>query len=149
MKKTIQTLCILLLSTMTLTSCSLFKSEDKKISEALVGTFEEEEMTLYTVKFEKVKWDFDKNGEVSFSANSERVGNTKFTGKWEVKDKALTIKLDNVKSDEEEFSEKEKEDIIENIEKQFKSCEITSYDDKKIIFKDKEGEKHTLTKSKD
>ena len=149
MKKTIQILCILLLSTMTMTSCSMFKSEDKKISEALTGSFEQDEMTLYEVKVEKVKWDFDKNGEVSYSANSERTGNLKFTGKWEIKDKALTIKLDNVKSDDEKFSDKEKDDIIENINKQFKSCEITSYDDKKIVFKDKEGEKQTLTKSKD
>ena len=39
--------------------------------------------------------------------------------------------------------------MLEQFNETFKSREISSYDEKKIVFKDKDGDKHTLTKSKD
>jgi hypothetical protein len=127
----------------------MFKSEDKKISEALTGSFKQEDMKFLERDASNIKWEFDKSGDITFTADLEANGKFTFTGTWEVKDKTLYIKATKVKSDEEDYNTREQDDIIENINKQFKSCEITSYDDKKIVFKDKEGEKQTLTKSKD
>jgi hypothetical protein len=153
MKKTIQNLCILLFSTMTLISCSLFKSEDKKISESLVGTFEEET----EVADEKYKWEFEENGNFKLIAYMEvavypTLPNYKskktliLTGTWEVKDKKLTMKFDKAKDEKGyEFSQ----ELVEKYTTRLKNMEVTSYDDKKIMLKDKDGDKHTLTKSKD
>ena len=180
MKKTIQILCILLLSTMTMTSCSMFKSEDKKISEALVGTFEEEvEKENVKVTF---KWEFEKSGDFKMTSNDEvkidvhepeappenneydydgeatpppptaeptkyeiKTVKTTYTGTWEVKDKKLTLKCDKVKNEDGET----KEESAKEFTKSAKNMEVISYDEKKIVFKDKDGDKHTLTKSKD
>ena len=175
MKKTIQILCIVLLSTMTMTSCSMFKSEDKKISEALVGTFEEEAEK----GDEKLKWEFEKSdfkmtktleekedvpeleappeyndynyGGETMTATAEptkyeiKTVKITYTGTWEVKDKKLTLKCDKVKNEDGETDKERAEEFTKN----YKNMEVISYDEKKIVFKDKDGDKHTLTKSKD
>ena len=163
-----------------MTSCSLFKSEDKKISEALVGTFEEESEK----GDEKYKWEFEKSGDFKLTATlEEKVDVTEpvapleyndneynydgeatpppatadptsyeiktikitITGTWEVKEKKLTLKCEKVKNEEGQTNE----ELAEKFTKRFKNMEVSSYDEKKIVFKDKDGDKHTLTKSKD
>lgn len=74
-----------------------------------------------------------------------------YSGKWELKDDKLTIKFESVKAvGNNSLDAKEIQDMFcEKQNEKFKSLEIVSDDDKKIVFKDKDGDKHTLTKSKD
>jgi hypothetical protein len=155
----------------------MFKSEDKKISEALVGTFEEEAEK----GDEKKKWEFEKNGDFKATYTFEekvevpepiapteyndynydgeeaappiaeptkyenKTVKTTYTGTWEVKEKKLTLKFDKIKNEDGETNK----ELAEELTKRYKNMEVTSYDEKKIVFKDKDGEKHTLKKSKD
>jgi hypothetical protein len=74
-----------------------------------------------------------------------------YSGKWELKDDKLTIKFESVKADgNNSLDAKELQGMLcEKQNEKFKSLEIISDEEKKIVFKDKDGEKHTLTKSKE
>jgi lipopolysaccharide assembly outer membrane protein LptD (OstA) len=166
---------------MTLTSCSLFKSEDKKASEALVGKFEEEPETKNENVKAKMIYEFEKNGEFTLTVKTEarveipvdvtsdeyynseydtpptpeptryetKKEKVTYSGTWEVKDMSLKLKATDLKLDSEmkTLSKKEKERELKDFDDT--KIKIVSFDEKKIVLKDEDGNKHTLTKSKD
>ena len=169
MKKTIQVLCILLLSTMTMTSCSNSKTEDKeekkektedeKITEALVGNFNIEDKVMENGKLKNMKYELSKNGKFTQDVtlevtnpeydgyNDEKIEiNVIVSGKWKVKKKFINWEpdTDNVMVTPELY----KEGIINSLKNSNTPDEVISYNDSKIVTKDSKGEKMIWRKSK-
>jgi hypothetical protein len=169
MKKTIQILCIVLLSTMTMASCSNSKTEDKeekkektedeKITEALVGNFNIDDKVKENVTTKNVKFELSKNGkftqDVTFETpnpeydgyNDEKIEiNVIVSGKWKVKKKFINWEYDtdNVMVSPESY----KEVVVNSMKNDNKPDEVISYSDSKIVTKDSKGEKSIWRKSK-
>jgi hypothetical protein len=176
MNKTMCRLILLLLPTIILLSCNSKKTEEKETIVVIEGNYSEadkpagsdEEQPSFITS--DIKWKFEKNGGVSYqftksypdptslaseSDPAPRVYYTRnFIGKWKVKKSKLTltfeklIEPDAYPNDNAEFYPEYEKDLCDELNKIFKSMKIIANDDKQIIFKDKKGEKHTLTKSK-
>jgi hypothetical protein len=176
MNKTMFRLILLLLPTIILFSCNSKKTEEKETIIVIEGNYieadkpagsDEEQPSFIT---SDIKWKFQKNGSVSYQFTKSYPDPTKlatesdpapsvyytrnFTGKWEVKKSKLTlifeklIEPDSSPNDNAEFYPAYEKDLCDELNEIFKSMIIIANDDKQIIFTDKKGEKHILTKTK-
>lgn len=134
------------------TGCQAFKSEDEKISDALVGRFYEDDMVEDGGKVKDISSVYFQDGSYKSEATLEFVDDEtletssvkmKFTGTWKVKNKFLYNTLDKIESEPEYFATL----LEESLRKKNTPSKIISYDDAKIQYEDSDGDRHFMKKT--
>lgn len=145
-------LSFLILTVLVINGCQLFKSEDEKISDALIGRSYEDDLTEDNGKITDITHVYFPDGtykseltlEFEDGGSSELSSvKMKFSGTWKVKNKYLYNTYDKVETDPEYFVSF----VKESIRKKNTPSKIISYDDAKIQYEDSDGEIHFIKKT--
>lgn len=151
-------LIICVISMALLTGCDSLKSEDDKIKDALIGkNYEEDYVDKDGVKVKNIKGEFFKDGTFSDEATieifddetSETTDITlKIGGEWSIKNKFIyfTYDFDKLKITPEIFM-LTKDEMIKSMRDKNTPVKVIEYDASKIIYKNSDGERHTMKKS--
>ena len=130
------------------------KTEDEKMTEALVGEFFEDDHTLDEGTVARnIRYHFYKDGKYDGKATYEsydsEIGDVvsvtfNVTGTWKVKDKFIYYTYDKASTDNSSFNADE---FLESIRNKNSPDKIIEYDAAKVIYEDADGERTTIKKS--
>jgi hypothetical protein len=130
------------------------KTEDEKMTEALVGEFFEDDRTEDDGSVVRnIRYHFYKDGKFDGKATYEyydpEIGDLisltiKVTGTWKIKDKFIYYTYDEVTSDFPNFNA---EAGLDEIRKKNSPDKVIEYDAAKVIYENVDGERRTMKKS--
>jgi hypothetical protein len=158
MTKLITTLGTSLLALLFFTGCDQLKSEDDKISDALIGKFyEEDRLDDDGTKIKDIKGEFFADGRFVSVGTIEVLDDETFEttdiqikvgGDWKIKDKFIyyTYDFDKLKITPE-FYMLMKDELIKSIKEKNTPDKVIDYDASKIIYEDSDGKRYTMKKS--
>ncbi len=132
-------------------SCDQLKTEDEKIRDILIGRFYEDDRNENGIKVKDIKGEFFSNGKFIIKETAE-IEDTdvqlKMGGKWDVKDGFIYYKFDfnSIKITPEIYMSL-KDKLINEIKTRNTPDRVIEYDAQKIIYKDSDGNQHTMKKS--
>jgi hypothetical protein len=138
--------------------CNLFKSEEDKIKDALIGKYyQKDEVNEDGTKTKDIKGEFFADGKFKLQATIEIVDKETFEttdlqmkigGEWNIKDKFIyyTYDFDKLKITPEIYMLM-KDEFIKTIKDKNTPDKVIEYDASKIIYEDSDGERHTMKKS--
>lgn len=139
-------------------SCDLLKSDDNKISKALIGKFyEDDRVDEDGTKTKDIKGEFYKDGKLWQEATVETVDDetfetreltVKIKGDWKVKDKFIyyTFDYNSIKIDPEIYMFA-KDRIVKSLKEKNTPDKVIEYDASKIIYENSDGKRYTMKKS--
>jgi hypothetical protein len=155
-KNTIIVLCCIAI--IIFTGCDLLKTEDQKISDALVGKiyiddYEDKDGT----KTKDISGEFYRDGKFWQEATVELVDEESFEstditmkiqGEWNVKDKFIyyTYDYSSLKLTPQIYMLM-KEELVETLKKKNTPDKVIDYDPSKVIIENSNGERHAMKKS--
>ena len=153
---------LLFLSTLIFASCGssdtekapVVKTEDEKMTEALVGEFyldnrTEDDGTNVTNITNHYYKDGKFDGKATFEGYDPEFGDLisvtiQISGSWKVKDKFIYYTYDKVTSDNPYF---DADVMLESVRKKNSPDKIVEYDAAKVIYEDADGKRTTMKKS--
>ena len=154
---------LFLLAAIVLSGCSssnsdkapvVVKTEDEKMTEALVGEFyvdnrTEEDGTNVTNITNHYYKDGKFDGKATFEGYEPEFGDLisvtiQISGTWKVKDKFIYYTYDKVTSDNPNL---DAEVMLESVRKKISPDKIVEYDAAKVIYEDADGKRTTMKKS--
>lgn len=141
-----------------LLGCDSLKSEDKKITEALIGKiYEEDRFNEDGTKLKNIKGEFFDDGEFWQEATIELVDeetletseiNFKINGEWRIEKGFIYYTFDyNSLTLTPEIYMIMKDGLIQELKDRNTPDKIIEYDPSKVVYEDSDGERHTMKKS--
>lgn len=142
---------------MFLTGCDQSKSEDKKIKEALIGKYyQEDEFDENGTKTKDIRGEFFENGKFISQATLEILDDETFettdlemqiAGEWKVKDNFIYYTYDfdefNIKPD---YYMLMKDAMIKAIKDNNTPDKVIEYDASKVVYETSDGERKVMKK---
>lgn len=157
MKRSNFSLLLIILSSLLVYNCDALRSEDEKISNALIGKYYEDDdvnksgETMKNIKGEYFK-DGKFTGQVTFESVDENFETIEITfqigGAWKVKDKFIYSDYDfnSIKIIPEIYM-LGKDALIKEIKDKNTPSKVIDYDASKVIYEDSDGKRRTMKKS--